>query len=142
VVSELDRAVGRGYRDGVRGLAVAVVAGGVLVGVLWAVVAPFVTGHSDRTETQASGDGTLAILELIAGVVTATALVLRPGRQPAARFAIAVVGVTGGAFLSWAVGAATGAPHLAAAGVVLLWPFTVAAITVLRTVGGLVFHGE
>ena len=132
----------RGSWDGFRALAIAVVAGGVLVGALWAVLAPSVIGHSDQTETQASADGTLAILELAAGIVTATVLALRPGNRPAARFAIAIVASTGGAFLGWAVGAAVGAPRLVATGVVLLWPFAAAAITVLRTVGGLVFHGE
>ena len=127
--------------DGLRALVVAVVAAAVLVGVLWALLTPDVVGHSDQSEAQASADGTLALLELLAGVVTAIALALRPGRQPATRFVLAVVAVTGGAFLSWAAGAATGAPGLQAKAVVLVWPFVTAALTVLRAVAGLVFHG-
>jgi peptidoglycan/LPS O-acetylase OafA/YrhL len=114
----------------------------VLVGVLWALLAPFVVGHTDRTETQASGDTTLALLELLAGVVTAAALAWRPGRRPAARFAVALVGVAGAAFLSWAVGEAVGAPVLHAIGVVLIWPFVTAGLTVVRVVVDLVLHGE
>jgi hypothetical protein len=128
--------------EGLPALAVTVPAAGVLVGVLWSVLAALVIGHSDPSEAQASADGTLALLELVAGAVTAALLCLRPGRNPAARFALIEVAVSGGALLSWAAGAATGAPELRAKGVILLWPFLTAAITVLRALAGLIFRGE
>jgi hypothetical protein len=118
-------------------LVLALLAAGVALGGLWAELAPAVARRADPGEARIAVDGTLALLLLAAGLVTAVLLALRPGPQPAVRLAVVLGGSLAGGGLAWLVGHLTGL-SVGAPGVLLLWTLAVAVLTALRAVTALV----
>jgi len=107
--------------------------GGMAVGLLWATLAPVVHDRSDGIEAEISGEVTFAALALVAGVVVAVRSLLRPGRRPLAGTVVDLVGSAVASAVAWGTGRVAGAPVLAATGVLVLWPLTVALVTAVVT---------
>jgi hypothetical protein len=116
----------------------AFLASGLVLGAVWALAAPHVSGAADPGESRFAVDGLLALLQLGAGLITAVGLVLVPGRDRAVRLGTVLLASTAAGLLAVPVGAARGL-HLHAPGVVLLWPLLVAVLTTLRLLTGLLF---
>ena len=104
------------------------VAAGVLVGVVWRLLAPIapvqavmsgqtllVSAPSDP-ELFAAQDGTLVLLGAVAGFVTGLAVVLRARRRPATATVLTVLGSIAGSALAVGVGHVLGPPSLSAQG--------------------------
>lgn len=119
----------------------AFLASGLVLGGVWALAAPHVSGAADPGESRIAVDGLLALLQLGAGLVTAVGLVLVPGRDHAVRLVTVLMASTAGGLLAVAVGAARGL-HLHAPGVALLWPLLVALLTTVRMLAGLLFSPD
>jgi hypothetical protein len=115
----------------------ALLAVGLALGGLWAWLAPGVAGRGDPAEARIAVDGTLALIMLGAGVVTAIVLALRPGGQPAVRLVAALLGSLAGGLLAWLVGHLSGL-SVGAPAVTLLWALALAVLTALRALAGLV----
>jgi len=107
--------------------------GGMAVGLLWATLAPVVHDRSDGIEAEISGEVTFAALALVAGVVVAARSLLRPGRRPVTGTVVDLVGSGVASLIAWGTGRVAGAPVLAATGVLVLWPLTVALVTAVVT---------
>ena len=116
----------------------ALLAAGLLLGGIWAFAAPGAAGSADPGESRIAVDGLLALLQLGAGVVTATALAWRAGRDRAVRLVTVLLGSAAGGLLAVPLGEARGL-HLHAPGSALLWPLVVALLTTLRMLAGLLF---
>ena len=112
-------------------------AAGVALGGLWAWLAPGVADRGDPAEARVAVDGTLALILLGAGLVTAIGVAVRPGRQPALRLVAALVGSLAGGLLAWLVGHLTGL-SVGAPAITLLWALALAVLTALRALAGLV----
>ncbi len=127
---------GRGALAGEVRAGAACLAGGLLGGVVWAVLAP---AASQRWTSSGEGafavEGTLAVLGVLAGILTAAALVVRPGRAPAVRLLVLLVAATVGSGLAWFVGSRLLEPDVALTvpAVVLTWPLTTAVLTAVRS---------
>jgi hypothetical protein len=117
-------------------------AAGIAVGIAWALGEPLARSVTDRSESVVSGDAAFASCALVAALVTALVLAVREGDRPAARVAVVLSASLVASTLAWGVGLLVGAPQLHAKGVVLLWPFVTAVLTLLRTVVTLVIRGE
>ena len=130
-------AVLRGEIPAVTALLVA----GLLLGAVWALAAPPVAGAADPGESRIAVDGLLALLQLGAGLVTAAALAILPGRDPAVRLVTALLGSAAGGLLAVPLGATRGL-HLHAPGSALLWPLVLAVLTTLRLLAGLLRSPE
>jgi len=105
-------------------------AGAVLLGLLWWQLAPLLRRAGDAAEATVAGDAAFVLPALVAGLVTASWLVVRPGPRPLVRFAVTVLYGIVGSFGAWGVGQALGADPLRATGVLLVWP-TLACLGVL-----------
>jgi hypothetical protein len=119
----------------------ALLAGGVLLGGIWTLAAPAAAPAADPGESRVAVDGLLALLQLGAGLVTAVALAMLPGRDPAVRLVTVLVGSAAGGLLAVPIGVARGL-HLHAPGSALLWPLVVAVLTMLRMLAGLLFSPD
>lgn len=108
-------------------------AGGIAVGMLWALLAGPVAGTVIDVERYAAHDATMAVLCIVAGVVTATLLLAWPGPSPALRAGLTIVAAALAGYLAWGVGLSAGAPKLQATGVVLLWPLVTSAVVGVRS---------
>ena len=108
-------------------LAVALLAGGLLVASVWRTLGPSVAGAGNPLEADVAVDGTLAALGALAGVVTAACVLLRPGRYPPRRTLVAIGFSAVASVVSWQVGDLLGTPHLRASGIVLIWPMVTSA---------------
>jgi hypothetical protein len=118
-------------------VAMAVLAGGLVVGGVWALWAPALAHSADLGETEVTVDGLLALLGLGAGLVTAVILVFVPGPRPAVRLAVVLAAAVAANLLAAGIGAARGL-SLGAPGVALLWPLAAAVLTALRTLASVV----
>lgn len=98
-----------------------VVAGLVLAG-LWRLLVPATADLGDEQEAQAAVDGTLAILQAVAGVLTGAAVLIRPGARPARRTLLAMLGSIVAGAISWQLGDLLGTPALTAIGAAFVWP--------------------
>lgn len=124
------RPVAPGRRDLVPAVVVLVL--GVLLGGCWALLAPVVADRSAASgESRFAVDGTMAMLGLLAGVVTAGALAARPGRRPALRAVLVLVASAAASALAWGAGLVLGSPQLHAPGVLLVWPSVAALLLAL-----------
>jgi hypothetical protein len=119
----------------------ALIASGLVLGAVWALAAPRVSGAADPGESRMAVDGLLALLQLGAGLVTAVALVVVPGRDHTVRLVTVLLASTAAGLLAVPVGAVRGL-HLHAPGSALLWPLLVALLTTLRLLAGLVFSPD
>jgi hypothetical protein len=115
-----------------RWVVVAGLAGGLLMGALWVVVAAIVVGSTDPQEQAAASDGTLALLGIGFGLVSAVLLAALPGRRPTLRAGVALTAATAGGLVAWGTGQALGVRPLRADGVVLLWPIVLGIVTSVR----------
>jgi hypothetical protein len=92
--------------------ALAVVAGGALLGVAWWWLAPTAVARVEdgsvvlqgHQELQIAQDGWFAVVVSAAGVVLATVLALRHSRRPAVEALLAAVGLAVAAFIAWRIG--------------------------------------
>ena len=109
------------------GVMLALVAGGVLVAAAWRALAPHVAGAGNALESDAAVDGTLAALSVVAGVVTAAAVLIRPGASPIRRTLVAIVFSVVAGVISWQVGDRMGTPPLRATGACLVWAIITSA---------------
>ncbi len=118
------------------GVVAALLAGGLVLGGVWALLAPGLADAADPGESRVAVDGLLALLQLGAGLVVAVALVLVPGREPVARVVTVLAGSAAAGGLAAVVGLARGL-HLQAPGSALVWPLVVAVLTAVRMLVGL-----
>lgn len=129
-------------RDSARLPVVGVLLAGVAVGLLWPAVLPWSQGIGGPDEVMAAGDATLGVLCVVAGLGTTLLVVLRPGPTPALRLSVLLGASVAGAGVAWGVGLLAGAPPVHAVGVLLLWPLTLAMVSLVRSVIGLLIHGD
>jgi hypothetical protein len=130
---------GRSVRQTARraGLRVGVLAAsGLVVGSVWRLVTPWVAARSDGLERLIAGEVTLAGLGLLAGIVVGVIDLLRRGRTPTIDFLVSLIGTGLGSLVAWRLGLLTGLRPILATGVLVAWPFGVAATTVLATLTG------
>ncbi len=115
---------------------------GLVLGGIWALVAPGLADAADPGETRVAVDGLLALLQIGAGLVTAVGLAVVPGRDPVARLVAVLVGATVAGLLAALVGAGPAGLELQAPGAALLWPLVAALLTALRMLAGLLVSPE
>jgi hypothetical protein len=123
-------------------VALAVLAAGILLGAVWAAVAPSLARSADLGESRVAVDGLLALLGIGAGVVTAVLLTVLPGPRPALRLGVVLAAATAANVLAAVVGVRLGTQSLGARGVAVLWPLTAAVLTALRTLVSLVISPD
>lgn len=122
----------RGRREELTWL-IALPLAGVGVGVAWRLLVGPIVGASDQAEAVAAGDGALALLGLLAGIVTAVVLLARLGPSPALRVLVVLVGACVAGALSWGTGLLLGAPRLRAPAAAFAWPTATALLTCVIT---------
>ena len=106
---------------------------GVAVGVAWRLLTPLAAARVEGYEVRVAGDVTLAALEVLVGLLVGLLGLLRPGPGAAGRFVGAVRGSGAGRAAAWGVGRLLAAPTLTMPSLLLLWPLTVGAVTVVAT---------
>jgi len=112
--------------------AVVVLIAGVVLGACWALLgAVLVERSAPSGEARFAVDGTMALLGLVAGVLTAAALAARPGTRPALRTVLVVAASVAASGLAWGAGLLLGSPQLQAPGVLLVWPSVAALLLAL-----------
>lgn len=112
--------------------AVMVLIVGVLLGGCWALLGSVLVERSAPSgESRFAVDGTMALLGLLAGVVTAAALAARPGRRPALRTVLVLCASVAASGVAWGAGLLLGSPQLHAPGVLLVWPSVAALLLAL-----------
>ena len=99
----------------------------MLVALLWRALAPGLARLSDGGEQAAAVDGALGLVELVAGLVTAGAVLIRPGRRPTLRVLAAILGSVAGSCAAWWIGDLIGRPALRAVTVAAVWPLATSA---------------
>src|SRR5664280_862943 len=87
---------------------------GIVVGLLWAWLTPFVARMSDGAERVLAGEVAMAGLGLLVGLLVGVVAVIRPGPWPTLRMIGWLIGSGLGSLLAWRVGLLVGAPRLAA----------------------------
>jgi hypothetical protein len=122
--------------------AAAILVAGVLLGAVWALIAPAVSRSADLGESRVATDGLLGLLGVGAGVVTAIVLVLVPGSLPPQRLAVVLTAATVANILAAVVGLRLGVHVLGAPGVAVLWPLVAAVLTALRMLAALVIFPD
>lgn len=123
-------------------VALIVLAGGVLMGAVWALAAPALARSADLGESRVAVDGLLALLGVGAGLVTAVVLLAAPGPRIALRLLVVLGASLVAGVLAAVIGVWFGGLKLGAPGVALLWPLTAAVLTTLRTLAGLVISPD
>jgi hypothetical protein len=119
-----------------------ILAAGVLLGALWALLAPSLARSADLGESRIAVDGLLGLLGVGAGVLTAIVLVIAPGPRPAPRLAVVLGAATVANVLAAVVGLRLGVKVLGAPGVAVLWPLVTAVLTAFRMLAGLVISPD
>ena len=112
------------------------VGAGITVGALWVVCSPIVVRWTGSVEEAAARDVTFGLLAVLAGLITAVVLLVWPGERPALHAALVLTGAAGSSLLAWGVGLLLGAPPLHAVALVVLWPLVAAAVTMVRSLIG------
>ena len=109
---------------------------GVLIAVVWRAVLPSAQHLGDEQEVQASVDGTLAGLGLVAGVLTGVYPLVRPGRTPVRRVLTLIATCTLGAAIAWQLGDQLDNPELPlrTIGSAFVWPATTAVVIMLGAI--------
>jgi hypothetical protein len=108
-------------------------ASGLALGAAWVVLAPLVAAWTGAAEDDAARDAAFGLLGVLAGLVTAVALLVWPGSRPALHTGFVLCGVTLASLLAWGVGRLLGAHPLHAVALVVVWPLVAAVVTVLRS---------
>jgi glucose uptake protein GlcU len=101
---------------------------GVALAFLWRALTPYAADLGDEQESSAAVDGTLALLGLPVGALSAAFVLFRPGRHPALRTVTVIVGSLLGAAVSWVLGDQLGTPALRAVGAAFTWPVATSAV--------------
>jgi hypothetical protein len=104
---------------------------GVLLAFAWRVLTPYTAELGDEQESAAAVDGTLALLGVVVGAATAGFVLLWPGRTPALRTVIVIVGSLLGAVVSWLLGDQLGTPALRAVAAAFTWPVATCSLLFL-----------
>jgi hypothetical protein len=115
---------------------------GVLIGALWALLAPSLARSADLGESRVAVDGVLGLLGAGAGVLTAIVLVVVPGPRPPVRLAVVLVAATAANVLAAFVGLRLGVQVIGAPGVAVLWPLVTAVLTAFRMLAALVIFPD
>jgi hypothetical protein len=110
-----------GLRTELRLLLVLILAGGLLA-FAWRLLTPYGADLGDEQEAAAAVDGTLALLGVAFGALTAIFVLLRPGPTPALRTVTVILGSLLGGLVSWLLGDQLGTPALRAVGAAFTWP--------------------
>jgi hypothetical protein len=113
------------------GLLLALVVAGAVLAFLWRLLTEPAATLGDEQESAAAVDGTLALLGLAFGVVTAIFVLVLPGRTPALRTVTVIIGSLLGGFVSWQLGDQLGTPALRAVGAAFTWPVTTSTLLFL-----------
>jgi hypothetical protein len=98
---------------------------GALLALTWRLLASPAAGLGDD-EPAATVDGTLFLLGVVFGILTAVFVLLRPGPAPVDRTVAAIVGTVLGSVIAWQLGDRLGTPALRADGAAFSWPVTTA----------------
>jgi len=112
-------------RPGLRGeltLLLVLIGVGALLAFAWRALTPFAADLGDEQEAAAAVDGTLALLGVALGALTATFVLVWPGRRPALRTVAVILGSLLGGLVSWLLGDQLGTPALRAVGAAFTWP--------------------
>lgn len=107
--------------------------GGLGMGAAWVVLAPVLARWVGPVEDAAARDATFGLLGVLAGLVTAGALLVWPGSRPALHTGLLLGAATGASLLAWGTGVLLGAQPLRAIALVVVWPLVAAAMTVVRS---------
>ena len=107
-------------------LLLALIVAGVALAFVWRGLTPHTAGLGDEQEAAASVDGTLALLGLLVGALTAAFVLIRPGSAPVTRTLVAIIGSLAGGAVSWVLGDQLGTPALRATGAAFTWPVATA----------------
>jgi uncharacterized membrane protein YfcA len=109
----------------------ALVVVGVLLAFVWRWLTPHTAELGDEQEAAAAVDGTLALLGVLIGVLSAAFVLVRPGAHAVHRAIAVIVGSLLGAVVSWTLGDQLGTPALRATGAAFTWPVTMSAVLFL-----------
>lgn len=107
---------------------VAVLALGALAGAVWRVAFGLRTSEEWGVEGFVAVAGLLAGVLALLGLMVGVAYLVRPGDRPARRMLLLAAATTGAGLVAWGVGRALGMPVLDAPVVVLVGPWTFAAV--------------
>jgi hypothetical protein len=107
--------------------------GGIALGAAWVVFGRLLAGWVSALEGPGAHDVAFALLAVLAGVITAGVLALRPGDRPGLQVGLVLVAVSVASLLAWGVGRLLGAPALHAVAMVVVWPLVTAALTTVRS---------
>jgi len=119
-----------GLRTELALLLILIVAGGLLA-FAWRLLTPYAADLGDEQEAAAAVDGTLALLGVAFGALTAIFVLLRPGRTPAVRTVTVIIGSLLGGLVSWLLGDQLGTPALRAVGAAFTWPVATSTLLFL-----------
>ncbi|NLT57083.1 MAG: hypothetical protein GXX79_21485 [Actinomycetales bacterium] len=108
-----------------------VLVGGALLGLAWRVVVPFVQEWSDPAEAGVAADGTMAVFEVLAGLVTGCVLLRWPGRSRLRRFLLTAAATVGAGWVAVATAWVLVDWTPAAPGVAMVWPVSAVATVFL-----------
>jgi hypothetical protein len=109
---------------------VALLVFGVVLAFVWRLVLPTTAGLGDD-EPAATVDGTLVLLGIPFGALSAALVLVRPGSAPVRRALTAILGSLLGAIISWRLGDQLGTPALRAVGAAFSWPVATATFIFL-----------
>lgn len=104
---------------------------GVVLAFVWRVLTPYAAELGDEQESAAAVDGALALLGVATGALTAGFVLRWPGRAPALRTVLVIVGSLIGAVVSWQLGDQLGTPALRAVAAAFTWPVTTSSLVFL-----------
>jgi hypothetical protein len=103
-------------------LLVVLVVAGVAMALLWRALTPSAARLGDEQEAAAAVDGSLALLGILAGALTAGFVLVWPGSAPGRRCLAAIGGSIVAGAISWQLGDLLGTPALRAVGAAFTWP--------------------
>lgn len=109
-------------------LLVGLIVVGVLLAFAWRLLTPYAADFGDEQESAAAVDGTLALLGMVVGAMTAAFVLLWPSRSPGLRTVTVIVGSVIGAVVSWLLGDQLGTPALRAVSAAFTWPVATSAV--------------
>ena len=112
-------------------LLLVLVGAGALLAFAWRALTPYAAHLGDEQEAAAAVDGTLALLGVAFGALTAIFVLLWPGRRPALRTVTVILGSLLGGLASWLLGDQLGTPALRAVGAAFTWPVATSTLLFL-----------
>jgi hypothetical protein len=119
---------------------VAVLLGGLVLGILWRACVPAAVAMSDAGEGKVAVDASFFLLAAAAGLITGLALWRRPGVNPALRLAVVLVASLAGSALAVGVSRLLGGHVLTVWGGLVVWPTSTTVVVALITIARLLFR--